>query len=275
VDSTTHQGSDAHGGADGVDGRTSLATSAVERGWPRSSADSPVNRLAAALRRITDIVVGRPLAADALVSAAEDVARVAERLDRDAGPGKAPRGQPDHTGHPQDFFPTSPMIGYANPLSPPVDIWAVRGEDGRYELRGRVSFGYAYEGPPTCVHGGVIAGLFDELLGSVNIGTGRPGMTGTLTVKYRRPTPLLTPLDLVARQTSVEGRKIFAWGGIYHDGVLMAEADAVFIQVEVLKMLEVMTKNAKEADGDVVDAELQAFVDQGGEILGVDGPPPA
>lgn len=221
------------------------------------------------------MVVGRPLAVDALASAAEEIARVADRLDRAAGPGKAPRGQPDHTGHPQDFFPTSPVIGYANPLSAPVDIWAVRGVDGRYELRGRAFYGYAYEGPPTCVHGGVIAGLFDELLGSVNIGTGRPGMTGTLTVKYRRPTPLLAPLDLVARQTSVERRKTFAWGGIYHDGVLTAEADGVFIEVEALKMLEIMTNHAKEANGDVVDAELQAFVDQGGEILGADGPPPA
>jgi len=275
VDSTGHQGSYGYAGVDGIDGRPPLAPSAVERGRPHSSADSSVNRLAAGLRRITDMVVGRPLAAGALASVAEEIDRVAERLDRAAGPGKAPRGQPDHTGHPQDFFPTSPMIGYANPVAPPVDIWAEQGADGRLELRGRAFYGYAYEGPPTCVHGGVIAGLFDELLGSVNIAIGRPGMTGTLTVKYRRPTPLLTPLDLVARQTSVEGRKIFAWGGIYHHGVLTAEADGIFIEVEALRMLEIMTNNAKEADGDVVDVELQALVDQGGEILGVDGPPPA
>ena len=42
-------------------------------------------------------------------------------------------------------------------------------------MRGRVTYGYAYEGPPTCVHGGVIAELFDELLGMSNIlvGSGR------------------------------------------------------------------------------------------------------
>jgi hypothetical protein len=246
----------------------------AEHGPSRAAADSPRNRLAAAVRRVSELVVGRPLADDDLSAAAETVGRVATDLARVAGPGKAPRGQPDHTGHPQDFFPTSPIIGYANPVAPPVDIWAVRGEDGRPELRGRAFFGYPYEGPPTCVHGGVIAQLFDELLGSVTILSGRPGMTGTLTVKYRRPTPLLSPLDLVARQTSVERRKIFAWGGIYHDGVLTAEAEGIFIEVRPQAMLDIVTTNAREAQGEVVDSQLQDFVDRGGEILGVEGPPP-
>jgi hypothetical protein len=105
--------------------------------------------------------------------------------------------------------------------------------------------------------GGVIAELFDELLGSVNILTGRAGMTGTLTVRYRRPTPLLTPLDLVARQTGSEGRKIFAWGGIYHEGELTAEAEGIFIEVGAAKMLEIISANADEAEGDVVDPELE------------------
>ena len=123
------------------------------------------------------------------------------------------------------------MIGFANPLAPPVEVWAVEGEDGRRELRGRVTFGYQYEGPPTCVHGGVIAELFDELLGMSNILIGQGAMTGTLKIRYRRPTPLLAPLELVARNTGQEGRKIFAWGGIYYQGELTAEADGIFIHV--------------------------------------------
>ena len=51
------------------------------------------------------------------------------------------------------------------PSRPPIDVWAVEGADGQRELRGSVTFGYPYEGPPTCVHGGVIAELFDEMLG--------------------------------------------------------------------------------------------------------------
>ena len=97
------------------------------------------------------------------------------------------------------------MIGLYNPLAPPV------------LLRGRRPRGHAapprsasaYEGPPGCVHGGVIAALFDELLGVANITSGVGAMTGTLTIKYRSPTPLHTPLDFAARTTSIDGRKVF------------------------------------------------------------------
>ena len=83
------------------------------------------------------------------------------------------------------------MVGFANPVAPPIEVWAVEGEDGRREIRGRATFDYQYEGPPTCVHGGVIAEVFDEMLGISNLLVGQGAMTGTLTIRYRRPTPLL------------------------------------------------------------------------------------
>lgn len=250
------------------------ASATAEHGHPSAAAGSPRNRLADALRRVSDLLVGRPLADGDLERAAADVERVAAALARAAGPGKAPRGMPDHRGHPQDFFPTSPVVGYHNPLAPPVDVWAVRAEDGSLELRGRAFYRYAYEGPPTCVHGGVVAELFDELLGAMTILNGTPGMTGTLTVRYRRPTPLLAPLDLEARITSVEGRKIFARGTVHHAGELTAEAEGVFIAVWPQKMLDILTANARDDRGELVDAELRAFIDGGGQVRGVDGPPP-
>jgi hypothetical protein len=255
--------------------REALPPSATDaHGHPRAAGDSPRNRLAAEVRRVSDLLVGRPLHDDAVAAAAETVRGVADDLARSAAPGKAPRGMPDHRGHPQDFFPTSPIIGYANPVAPPVDVWAVRTDDGSWELRGRVVYGYPYEGPPTCVHGGVIAELFDEVLGSMTIVNGTPGMTGTLTVRYRRPTPLLAPLDVEARITSVEGRKIFAWGAIRHQGELTAEAEGVFIAVWPRKMLAILSSNAADGRDDLVDAELRSFIEGGGEIRGVDGPPP-
>ncbi len=247
----------------------------TERGPAHTAAPSARNRLAAEVRRVTDLLVGRLIDDSDLDQAALEVAGVADRLAAAAESGKRPRSQPDPAGHPQDYFGTSPIVGYANPLAAPVDVWVVRGADGQPELRGRAWFGYAYEGPPTCVHGGIIAEVFDELLGSANILNGRAGMTGTLTVRYRRPTPLLTELSLVARQTRVEGRKIFSWGGIYHDGELTAEAEGIFIEVVPRRFLDIMATNAKDAGGVVVDQELQDLIDRGVEIRGLDGPPPA
>lgn len=222
---------------------------------PASTAPTPRNRLAAQMRRLSALSVGRPVASGALAAAADALAAVADELEAAADTAKRPRGQPDPRHHPQDFFPTSPVIGYASPLSPPVDVWAVDGEDGVRELHGRAWFDYQYEGPPTCVHGGVIAQLFDELLGSVNILNGQGGFTGTLTVRYRRPTPLRSDLDLVARPTGREGRKIRAAGAISHRGELTAEAEGVFIVVAPEQMTRIVGDNAAVAEGTVVSSE--------------------
>ncbi len=99
------------------------------------------------------------------------------------------------------------------------------------EIRADAWFDWAYEGPPNCVHGGVIAETFDEMLGAANMVAGNPGMTGTLTIRYRTPTPLRTPLRIEARCLDRDGRKIRTWGGIYHGDRLTAEAEGLFIEV--------------------------------------------
>jgi acyl-coenzyme A thioesterase PaaI-like protein len=125
----------------------------------------------------------------------------------------------------------------ANPIAPPVKVELAEGG-----LSGRVLFDYQYEGPPGCVHGGVIALVFDELLGAANISVNSPGMTGTLTVRYRKPTPILTDLRLVARFEGRDGRKIRTWGGMYHGDELTAEAEAIFIELLADRFFAKMAK---------------------------------
>jgi acyl-CoA thioesterase FadM len=62
-------------------------------------------------------------------------------------------------------------------------------------------------------------------------------MTGTLTIRYRKPTPLDTELRFEAAVQRVEGRKIFAEGRLYAGDVLTAEAEGIFISVDLTKML--------------------------------------
>jgi acyl-coenzyme A thioesterase PaaI-like protein len=195
--------------------------------------------LAAAVRRIIAAMVGLPLSDDDIAAATVTVSDVARRLDDAAGPGRRPRAQPDPVGQPQDFFPTSPVIGFANPVAPPVVVEAVNGE-----LHGTAHFDYQYEGPPTCVHGGVIAMVFDEMLGAANILSGNPGMTGTLTIRYRQPTPLLTDLRLEAKFVRREGRKIYTTGTIHHGDVLTAEAEGVFIELVPARFMKIVSENS-------------------------------
>src|SRR4029078_8634656 len=126
------------------------------------------------------------------------------------------------------FFDYSPLIGLSNPLAPPIELEV----DGK-TVHGGVRFGAAYEGPPGHVHGGFVAAAFDEVLGFVQSTSGQPGMTGTLTIRYRTPTPLHTDPRCEAAVQRGGGRKIFAEGLLYAGDVMTAEAEGLFISVDV------------------------------------------
>lgn len=136
--------------------------------------------------------------------------------------------------HPSDFFPYSPLVGLLNPISPPATMRRVAADE-HFEIHGEVTFGAAFNGPPDCVHGGVIAALFDELLGSTCVVNGIGGYTGTLTIVYRTPTPLGTPLQMRGTYDRSERRKVFAKGTLHAGDTLCAQAEGIFIQSESLR----------------------------------------
>ncbi len=107
------------------------ATGSGLSGRDVATSDPPLNRFAAAVRRLSAVAVGRPLSDDELAEAADQLAAIATRLESAAGPARrALERMPDPDGHPQDFFPTSPVIGLASPIAPPVEVWSVSGEGG-------------------------------------------------------------------------------------------------------------------------------------------------
>jgi hypothetical protein len=185
-------------------------------------------RLTDALRRGTDLVV-RPGAPPAVLTEAAGLVERAAHLLESATRRWTPSvpARPLAELEPHDYFPFSPMIGLFSPLAPPIHC---ERHDGG--VRGHGLLGAAYEGPPGCVHGGIIAGLFDELLGVANIVAGVGAMTGTLTVVYRSPTPLYTELWLAAHRVGVDGRKVRTVGTLHAGDRLCAEAEGVFILVD-------------------------------------------
>lgn len=115
------------------------------------------------------------------------------------------------------------VVGVRNPVAPPLTI--VRAE-GRVSAEFELSA--AYEGPPSLVHGGVSALILDQLLGEAAAAAGKPGMTGTLTVRYRRAAPL-GALRGEAHVDRVEGIKTYAVGHIADAEGICVEAEGVFI----------------------------------------------
>jgi hypothetical protein len=71
---------------------------------------------------------------------------------------------------------------------------------------GRVTFPVVYEGPPGLVNGGFLAVFFDCITQHQSCAAMRTGKTRSLTVTFRRPTPILTELRFDVVRTEDEGR---------------------------------------------------------------------
>lgn len=90
--------------------------------------------------------------------------------------------------------------------------------------------GALYEGPPGHMHGGVISMLLDQALGELAMRSGHPGLTANLSIDYKAPTKLNTPLRIEAWYDRTEGVKTWTRGHIATaDGTVCAEAVGLFI----------------------------------------------
>jgi acyl-coenzyme A thioesterase PaaI-like protein len=119
------------------------------------------------------------------------------------------------------------VIGVRNPVAPPLTLSAVPGGG----VAGDFHLGAAYEGPPGHVHGGVAALILDHVLGeAASKGVDeKPRLTGTITLRYRRITPL-GDLHVEAAVVRTEGVKTFATGHLADADGITVEAEGVFIQ---------------------------------------------
>lgn len=71
---------------------------------------------------------------------------------------------------------------------------------------GRVTFPVVYEGPPGLVNGGFLAVFFDCITQHQSCAAERTGKTRSLTVTFRRPTPILTELRFDIAREEIDGR---------------------------------------------------------------------
>jgi acyl-coenzyme A thioesterase PaaI-like protein len=183
-------------------------------------------RVAEAVRTLTTLMSGRQVPSgsfDALLVALTHTNELLATLPR--------RVHVDQRDAAKSFLDFSPVAGEANVVAPPLRLTV--GDDTK--VLGCAQFEQQYEGPPGHVHGGVLSAAFDELLGMAQSLSGTPGMTGRLTIHYRRPTPLRVPVFFEGRVLNVSGRKITTAGtsSIDIDGerVVTAEAEGLFISI--------------------------------------------
>ena len=135
--------------------------------------------------------------------------------------------------NPSDFFPYSPAVGPFNPIAPPLTVEVI-GEGEYKEIRASGKLDGVYVGPPDLVQGGVIALLFDDIMGSVLVVNHCGAMTGTLEVRYENPTPIAEELLWTGKIEKVEGRKIYVFSELWVSETRTAIARGVFVKVDML-----------------------------------------
>lgn len=128
--------------------------------------------------------------------------------------------------------------GGVNPLGMPMTPDYGRDEAGRPYAEGTVRLGRAYLGGPDMVHGGYVAGLLDHMFGLALHAGPMVAVTATLTVRYVAPTPIDEDLRLRAWFEPARGRRVVGRATCHHGEVLTAEAEGLFLTVDMVKMAE-------------------------------------
>lgn len=130
-------------------------------------------------------------------------------------------------GSPVDHFADCVVSGKENPMGIAIDVFKVTD----VEVVARVVLGAAFEGAPGRAHGGIVAAIFDDTIGSILTVRQTPAFTAWLRVEYHHPTPMGVELEFRARLDQEEGRKLFMSAEAVHDGVTFASATALFVAI--------------------------------------------
>ena len=117
--------------------------------------------------------------------------------------------------------------GRSHPCSPEL-----RWQEASNRITGTVKFGQAFEGPPGHVHGGWVAGVLDHLMGMTHVRTGHPGMTGGLSVRYLKPTPLNQVIEVSAQATELDDKRTEVKAEMRFGETTTAKAEAIFVRVD-------------------------------------------
>jgi len=192
--------------------------------------------LAASVRRLAALTVTTAADPDLLLSVGRDLDRAAASLEAAVPDKPIPRfGAPSPEQGVTDMaglispetMPFDMVMGLYNPIAPPVTIESDVDSDPPLAI-GRVRFGTVHEGAPGCVHGAVLAGVFDIVLTAANRLSGAAGPTTRLEFRFRRPTLLASECRFECWVVSVDERRVTSHGRLIQDGHVTVEAEGRF-----------------------------------------------
>lgn len=191
---------------------------------------SPRARVGAAIRQLGHDVVGHHADDAVLDEIAQALSACSGRIV--AGSPRSREKAEYHEHWDSDIADGDSVASFDDrPLSGVCSPWSVEPDVRRHGegVIARVTFHAAHEGAPDRCHGGIVAALFDDMLGSVLSVIGEGAFTGELTVRYEAPVPLRRELVCICRIDGRDGRKLYFSGELTDDGQVLSRATSTFI----------------------------------------------
>jgi len=196
----------------------------VEKDWVFGEPPLPaVVELAGALRDLTDTVQALERSSPELEALVQTVRDAQRQLAAQAPPDLRPRVGTDPSPDRRVYVDHGYAVGEYNPCFPRYTLELDDESSSTGSAHGTVEFPISYEGPPGIVHGGFLAVFFDCVLQELNCALGLAGKTAELALRFRRPTPLLTPLTYRAERV-VDDRRITAHAELFLGDDRLCEA---------------------------------------------------
>ena len=194
---------------------------------------SAASELRHAIHDLAQITREVELSSEQLLEAKLLVEKASEKLQGEPLPHWSEKPQGDGKQTSKNYRSRSLFQGELHPFSPTVNWDLHSGPDGQPGYSFETTLTSLYEGAPKSVHGGYIAGLYDELLGAVqSLAEGATGYTGKLTVRYRAFTPTNTKLVFRGWVAQNNGRRISVKATCYDGQRLCSEAEALFLRLQ-------------------------------------------
>ena len=205
------------------------ATSPYDPGSQEATYWQARQRLASATRALNEKLVSTDIDPELAAALTEKIEGLAAELSQaqqvNGLVDMAKRGQ---RGTSDDVMGELASVGgRSHPCSPEL-----RWQEASNRITGTVQFSQAFEGPPGHVHGGWVAGVLDHLMGMTHVRTGHPGMTGGLSVRYLKPTPLNLVIEVSAQATELDDKRTEVKAEMRFGETTTATAEAVFVRVD-------------------------------------------
>ncbi|MGV0791692.1 hypothetical protein [Mycolicibacterium sp. XJ1819] len=171
---------------------------------------------AGAMRRLTGLLLAMEQDHPAVDAMLEQFGRWEAELTAAQPADLTPRIGPESTPAQRVYLDHAFDIGAYNPCFPEYTFDRLDADTAS----GRVTFPLPFEGPPGLVNGGFLAVFFDCVTQHHSCASGRTGKTRSLTVSFRRPTPILVELGFDIVRVESDGRVTSTARLLHGDDVL-------------------------------------------------------